>query len=648
MTTLSGPTLRVTDQTTLRDLSDFAAKAGDDSRLRGVANEDGSTTLYLTHERPSLGDRLSRRAHGQREAARLAVKEIMERHATVPTEQLRNREEIDYIETMYRSIKDDTRGMSGNKSLRGVDFRLLADTALGLYANRTGDKQTKPDQGPGLLDVVGTKAYDILARVARDIAENGTGPERVADRLAEAFSEAVADRTDRDDLKGLLAVAGERFERELTEALGDLVERYLPGQEGRQLASGEPFRGIAGSVAIGMADRVLGYTVPFEDSLATGDESYTAVRKLGEGAFGTIALYKRDGGDELVAVKTSKSEGGEQHDLLVEGKGPFAKDDPRVEYRRHLAVQGEGHDNILKLHGAFKTPEGRFGMVMEFAPHGDMEKAAGKIQEAHEGGSIDIAQRFALALTALKDMAGGLKHMHERGFVHGDVKLQNMFVGRGGVLKVADFGTAQGGGAYRLVASPRNEAAGYLSPERLKKDSLVGELGEGKTGRLVEERSRYVDQAKKTFENALSQAGIENATEFYAALEGDRIVETTAVDHNADTFALGVALHHLLTGEAFLPYKGLSGPMSTRWSVMELYASDPNNKAFGGKEGEEGRGFFGPSFGDERIDDLMNGLLHPDPGQRPTMQQVLDHPAMRMDGVGANPTRELLLRLIAG
>lgn len=69
-----------------------------------------------------------------------------------------------------------------------------------------------------------------------------------------------------------------------------------------------------------------------------------------------------------------------------------------------------------------------------------------------------------------KQMAAGLNHMHSRRVMHRDLKPQNIFVHKDGVIKLGDLGlgrffTSKENIAHSLVGTPY-----YMSPERLSQE----------------------------------------------------------------------------------------------------------------------------------------------------------------------------------
>ena len=72
----------------------------------------------------------------------------------------------------------------------------------------------------------------------------------------------------------------------------------------------------------------------------------------------------------------------------------------------------------------------------------------------------------------LIDMATGLSHIHESGFMHLDFKPENILVTRNGAVRVIDFDTAQPIPEKPVKFSKNPGTPGYMAPEQLKREPL--------------------------------------------------------------------------------------------------------------------------------------------------------------------------------
>jgi serine/threonine-protein kinase len=72
----------------------------------------------------------------------------------------------------------------------------------------------------------------------------------------------------------------------------------------------------------------------------------------------------------------------------------------------------------------------------------------------------------------LIDMATGLSHVHEGGYMHLDFKPENILVSRNGAVRVIDFDTAQPIPEQPVKFSKNPGTPGYMAPEQLKRDGI--------------------------------------------------------------------------------------------------------------------------------------------------------------------------------
>ncbi len=125
--------------------------------------------------------------------------------------------------------------------------------------------------------------------------------------------------------------------------------------------------------------------------------------------------------------------------------------------REARAAAGLHHPGVVAVHDQ-GVDEDRVYLVMELVEGGtlrDLLNARGK---------LDVP----LALTVLERVLSPLAAAHRAGLVHRDVKPENVLIGRGGVVKVADFGLV------RAVSTPGITGdttilgtVAYLSPEQV-------------------------------------------------------------------------------------------------------------------------------------------------------------------------------------
>jgi serine/threonine protein kinase len=147
---------------------------------------------------------------------------------------------------------------------------------------------------------------------------------------------------------------------------------------------------------------------------------YKIRAEIGRGGFGAVYRARRDSDAGVVAIKV----------MLAR----VDTDDGAVEkFKREVAVTARLiHSNIVKLldHGANGAV---FYFVMEFCDGGSVADLVLK-----NGRPLSLAQAKPIMLSAL----AGLAFAHEKGFVHRDLKPQNILLS-GDEVRVSDFGLSK-------------------------------------------------------------------------------------------------------------------------------------------------------------------------------------------------------------
>jgi eukaryotic-like serine/threonine-protein kinase len=147
---------------------------------------------------------------------------------------------------------------------------------------------------------------------------------------------------------------------------------------------------------------------------------YEVVSLLGKGGMGAVYLARRRG-EEPIALKVMLP----RMLLDEEAQSIFIRE---IEVTRALR-----HPNIVGLLD-FGKHEGRYYFALEYCPGGSAE-----ILRLRQGGRIPLASALRIAVDALE----GLAAAHEAGFVHRDLKPDNVLLTRDGVARLADFGLAK-------------------------------------------------------------------------------------------------------------------------------------------------------------------------------------------------------------
>ncbi len=175
---------------------------------------------------------------------------------------------------------------------------------------------------------------------------------------------------------------------------------------------------------------------------------YQVLEVVGEGAMGTVFRAWDPALERQVALKT----------VRFDGANPLARAEHGARLvQEAVAVARFNHPNIVGIYDVEETPEVAF-LAMEMVDGESLERYLGRRGRLGPDEVVEVGL----------GMARGLVMAHGRGTLHRDVKPANVLLGRGGEVKIADFGISQ----KMAPLAPDQEACfgtpGFIPPETLQ------------------------------------------------------------------------------------------------------------------------------------------------------------------------------------
>ncbi|KAH8245509.1 hypothetical protein KR032_011062, partial [Drosophila birchii] len=183
-------------------------------------------------------------------------------------------------------------------------------------------------------------------------------------------------------------------------------------------------------------------------------EDFDFIKLIGAGAFGEVQLVRHKSSSQVYAMKRLS-----KFEMMKRPDSAFFWEE------RHIMAHANS-EWIVQLHFAFQDAKYLY-MVMDFMPGGDIVSLMG---------DYEIPEKWAIFYTM--EVVLALDTIHNMGFVHRDVKPDNMLLDSYGHLKLADFGTCMRMGANgQVVSSNAVGTPDYISPEVLQSQGVDNEYG---------------------------------------------------------------------------------------------------------------------------------------------------------------------------
>ncbi|KAI0773351.1 kinase-like protein [Irpex lacteus] len=152
-----------------------------------------------------------------------------------------------------------------------------------------------------------------------------------------------------------------------------------------------------------------------------GLEDFRTVKVIGKGAFGEVRVVQKTDTGKIYAMKTLKKE-------------EMLKKDQLAHVRAERDVLAESNSPwVVQLYYSFQDPAYLY-LIMEFLPGGDLMTMLIKYDTFSE----DVT-RFYIAECVL-----AIEAVHKLGFIHRDIKPDNILIDKDGHIKLSDFGLSTG------------------------------------------------------------------------------------------------------------------------------------------------------------------------------------------------------------
>ena len=191
---------------------------------------------------------------------------------------------------------------------------------------------------------------------------------------------------------------------------------------------------------------------------------YKILKELGQGCFGKVYLVRKIIDNKLYVAKKI-----DLKTLDPDDGDKYIKNEKKI-------MELLNHKNIVHLYDYFEEQDSAH-FIIEYCNGGSLKSHL----EAHKS---KYKRPFNQKMVQLfgKPIIEGLNHIHTKGIIHRDIKLENILLHfnnknsydyREAEIKIIDFGLSSLGPGYSLVGSPI-----YMDPRILEKYNMAGGLDE--------------------------------------------------------------------------------------------------------------------------------------------------------------------------